>query len=105
MATRIQKFATDNVTPLPGRIFGTIVLVVTEDCEKRLNEEQPLVVCEYVARKLRESGDRTIKVGRTVTRQNGEFLEGTFHWSLRGEFYDQLAVWDPTSKQWFLVQP
>jgi hypothetical protein len=103
MATRIQKFEKNGVTPLAGRIFGTIMVYISEEMAAWINENEARVVGEYVERKLREAGEsRTIKCGRTVTAidPNDKDLVGYFHWSLKGEFYDQVVVWNENELRW-----
>lgn len=101
MATRIQKYA-ENGTPLADRIFGTVEVFISEEMQAWINEYEARIVGEYVERKIRESnGTRIVKCGRTVTKidTDGD-LVGYFHWSLKGEFYDQVIVWNDELKQW-----
>lgn len=102
MATRVIKFAEDKVTPLADRIFGTIEVLITPEMQAWIHENEARIVDEYVVRKIRESnGTNIVKCGRTVTKIDSEGdLCGYFHWSLKGDFYDQVVVWSDELKIW-----
>lgn len=85
--------------------IGSLLLYIPEAVEDWINEYEHEHVVTYLKKKLEESGNRIVKVGVTKLWYNtgNDTIYGNFHWSLRGTFYQQLAVFNEETARWELT--